>query len=534
MNNFFKPVLKLSKKRELTCEKINIKQYPKLEKQINTFFNDPCNYFIDDFTNTKIVVGKKNLVHSKLEIPCRFSNNKRKKTLIRRKNGNNDSHLQKSLSSSRKKRKSVTSSSRIKRRGFKNIVTFTLKPGQRFINEIELDNLFSSYKEVRKINKFKCDNFMTSKEYLDNLYLITHKKLKGRNISINNKLISSYDRSNTKLSQAGSMNYLQTNINNNNPVSPKSNTQFSVTEKNKTSDNFFNTPKNNNNNQIYSFEEKNKEYNGTSSTGFSINLNEDNTFGKKINKNILNEEKKEIKKINNENKNYIKKWNELIKRQYQYLAGNANLSTKNQLAESLSQQEQAIILNNQNQKYKKILSSHLKLKTKKPINDLLLNKADNYRLFKETKTQLQNIINVLDPSKIYDWEKDLKHNFIDNYFEKAEDNNEILRNPQNKTFYTNSQHNLFLKKNKDYLEEIIPKKQLRGLSNGDIITNNLDSLFVKGKNLLNIEYESMKKMKGRKIINELEGLLSPRNLKNITFGSGIKKDKLKLSKTVNK
>ena len=63
-------------------------------------------------------------------------------------------------------------------------------------------------------------------------------------------------------------------------------------------------------------------------------------------------------------------------------------------------------------------------------------------------------------------------------------------------------------------KKLFLKKQLKNFSN-DLknINKNYDSLLVRGVDLLKLENDIFKRLKGRKIINEFERLMSPSNIK---------------------
>ena len=77
----------------------------------------------------------------------------------------------------------------------------------------------------------------------------------------------------------------------------------------------------------------------------------------------------------------------------------------------------------------------------------------------------------------------------------------------------------------DYLKQFIPKKSLRKISTDfRNIQNNYNSLTIKGVNLLKLENNIFKKLKGRKIINDFERLMSPTSVKCKDIYSNIDKN----------
>ena len=65
-----------------------------------------------------------------------------------------------------------------KKKVFTNEEENKLKPGQRFIEDKEVENLFNLYKEVRRINKNRNNNFVTLKELNEKRIIIILKASK--------------------------------------------------------------------------------------------------------------------------------------------------------------------------------------------------------------------------------------------------------------------------------------------------------------------------------------------------------------------
>ena len=83
-----------------------------------------------------------------------------------------------------------------------------------------------------------------------------------------------------------------------------------------------------------------------------------------------------------------------------------------------------------------------------------------------------------------------------------------------KTFISSNHRSRTLDKDQ-YLKNSITSKYFNNLEKeADNVNNNFGSLFVEGKNLLQFENNLAKKLKGRKIINDYERLMSPTDLKN--------------------
>ena len=74
----------------------------------------------------------------------------------------------------------------------------------------------------------------------------------------------------------------------------------------------------------------------------------------------------------------------------------------------------------------------------------------------------------------------------------------------------------------DYLKKHITSKYYKSLEKElNNANHNFETLFVQGKNLLEIENNMAKRLKGKKILNDFERLLSPSKLKDENIYSNI-------------
>ena len=128
----------------------------------------------------------------------------------------------------------------------------------------------------------------------------------------------------------------------------------------------------------------------------------------------------------------------------------------------------------------------------------------------------------LNPEKIYDWYNDLHSS--KSFFPILDKKFETIRNPKTmKTTTSFNQRSKTLEKDA-YLRNSITSKYFNNLEKEvDNINNNYGYLYIKGKNLLQFENNLAKKLKGRKIINDYERLLSASKLKNEDIYSNITK-----------
>ena len=135
---------------------------------------------------------------------------------------------------------------------------------------------------------------------------------------------------------------------------------------------------------------------------------------------------------------------------------------------------------------------------------------NSFRIRNELKDKFNILNSKLEPEHNYNWVKDLRE---ESKMIKANDNNANnynIRDPFNKTV-DNSIKNKSLgkKKHMKYFKNLIDE------SNN--INNNLDGLYIKGKNLLKIEYDQIKPIKNKKIINKYKMYLPSADIEDILF-----------------
>ena len=479
MDNFFLPRFgKKSTHREKRMEKvyfqrkINPEELPNFKKMLKTFFTDYSKYFQTSFENNRIIVGKK------------YDNNQKNNMRISlTESGNQKLKTKKYIKRPTMKRNGVSRADSLNRSRYmyedkrKSFEDSILKPGQKFIDDKEIEKLFNLYKEVRRVNKNKSSNFVNIKE------LKEYKELKNDfNLNFNSKSNDNFFKLN---SCAPTLN-----SNENNAKEKK----FGM-----------NAMRNN-------FETLNdSEYNRTLSTNIGCTLQDDSTKNNNIFKSVESDKEEKDGHIC---KTDVVKRRKLINMQNQYIYNNIQEVIKKQFAESLSLQENALLFHNKNRKYqynfRKYLNNHIKKKFK---SDLLI-QEDKFRKKLELKAKIDFFQKKLNPDKIYDWYKDLHSS--KNFLPILDKKFETIRNPKTmkKTFISSNHRSRTLDKDQ-YLKNSITSKYFNNLEKeADNVNNNFGSLFVEGKNLLQFENNLAKKLKGRKIINDYERLMSPTDLKN--------------------
>lgn len=490
-------------KKEYLLKRINIKNFPKMKKSLDIFFNDSKRYFDTIYEDKFIVVGKKNnnknnykLINIFKDTPNKIKtknmNLLKRMTLLKAgllKSSNDGSNK-----STIKNSKMITEE---KKKVFTNEEENKLKPGQRFIEDKEVENLFNLYKEVRRINKNRNNNFVTLKE-------LNEKRKNNNNFK----------------SLKESINLVNKNENN---LSKNSNKKMvnSVDKKMKKSDKKIN-------NLLLSKQHKiefdnnlinEKDFYKTVSTGFSNNFQDELN----IKTDYLNSDENRTNKLKSTNIKEIKERQNLIERQNQYLEIDINKIIKNKFSDILALQERTFRLQSKNNNSQTKLNNYLSSRIKRPNDKRLLLQDENYRPNLEIKIKLNNYHKKLHPDGIYNWYKDLhsseKFEVTDEHLPTVE----TIRNPFTMKFYSTIK-NRFLEDN-DYLKKIMPKKSLRNISDDfRNIQNNYDSLSVKGVNLLKFENNIFKKLKGRKIMNDFERLMTPSSVKSKNIYSNVDKN----------
>jgi hypothetical protein len=224
----------------------------------------------------------------------------------------------------------------------------------------------------------------------------------------------------------------------------------------------------------------------------NIFLNKYNLFfreKKKINENDLNEIYFKLK--NNFNEKYNKKIND-----------NYNIINMNK--ENIKFHLQQLTLKNFNKlkNLEKILNKRLIKKSHKNSSDnLLINKSQNYRIKNEILNYLEKENKKNKELSFIEWKNSLREINNNNNNEsniEFKNNNEIIRNPNKKDYLKN-----LLLKNKNNL---ILKK---------VNSVDLYDIKLKGNNLLDVEFDIAKNIKGKKVINKF--LYANENTKNLNF-----------------
>ena len=471
--------------KEYFLKKINIEDYPKLKKNLISFFNDSNKYFQTTYDDKRLIIGKKYSKNRKDSLYNSYSDSidsKRKtksKKLLKRMTLKKHFSLKASIDKAAEEKK-------------KNYTAFeenALKQGQKFIDDKEVETLFNLYKEARKINKNRINKFITVKELkeIDNNKIYDFRRT-SRNFGKNNfTSLKSYH-----------------SIKNKSDIDNKKKKDIKKNEDNSVSNKDIIIAKDSSNNDI--------DYYRTSSTRFTGSFMDELNIKNNFVETDFTETNNYFKLKNGISKE-IKDRNKLIKKQTQYIPKDLDKTSNIKLRNLYSLQENTFLCQNKNRNYKYHLNKYLSSKMKLENNKHLLIDDENYRPNLEIKLKLSNLQKKLNPDKLYNWYNDLhcSENFYKTYSHLPIV--ETIRNPKYiKNYFTPK--NKFLEKN-EYLEKIFPKQSLQKIiKDYKNAQTNFDSLCVKGVNLLKFENDLFKKLKGRKIINDFERLMSPSSLKD--------------------
>ena len=464
-----------NKKRQLFVKKIKLSDFPDLSKKYNDFFNNDINYFNNKYKNNYIVVGKIQENKDKEEIIAKMKNNK----------GKYKKYLINSSKFSNSRMISEDSSAGEKKLINKYIKDTSLKIGQQYIDENNLEDLFNKFKTVKKINKSKTRNFITVKDLIENKIKINSFK---NHLKIENNEIRQFGKSsdNNEYNRT-----ISTKISNSNLIKQHLNESKKI---------FMN----------------NNYTRGYSSYKNILPKNEikDKTIDKKY---LTTTNFYEV----NRKKTYkgkIKKRNKIINKQNQFLLSNKdtnyyiNKSEKKYFAELLANQEQTLLKSSKTQIKFENLTNKISKKINKSKKDLLILNTDNYRIKYELLNNFDIFNKHIGPEHYYNWYDDLRS--LSNGNEK----NDIysIRNPlHNEKKFKINKKILTIKNIKKIINEVNKK------------SHNCKGLIVEGQDLLQLEYDYAKSLKNKKKINNFESYLPSIDIED-KFFAGKKQNSKKI------
>ena len=445
--------------------------------------------------------------------------------------------------------------SKERKRLLKEILENKNKEDKREINDQEIQKIFMAFEKVRKINKTRINNFITKNEYVDlmhmnknenenedkdynNIKLVENESEKNNNIIEEEKEGISGIKIKKLIKSRSSL--FNRNINNdfeNRIISSKINKYHDKNNNysnNKSNRKLLSMPKissqKNKDSQVFKsiFDEinpqrtaliKNDDYNSTLNSQYStLYKTRNKTFRSRL-KNTLNKFQKEKDKENNDI---------LLKKQSQYVLDINNEIFKKEIQKKLASQEKAL---KHNTKYNDKFSNLLKIITKKlqkEKGDLMLGQTDDYRIFKDIKFKLNNLMKNVCPENHFRWENELRKEKSDNNIEYIKINNnvnnhnkEIARNPYN---ISNRSKNgrIYSEYDERYIRKNVPKtayrKFIKDINN---IKGNLEGLIIEGQDLLKCEQDLIKNMKGKKVIINFKSSLKDKDCSDALYAYNI-------------
>jgi hypothetical protein len=263
-------------------------------------------------------------------------------------------------------------------------------------------------------------------------------------------------------------------------------------------------------------------------TSFSINDSKKSLIMMSManGKQYLND--KELSEIYNKFKK-IKEKNKLLKKSAIYdknlLKSLKNFSIKDDFKYSFNLQNTTFKTRNNIQKNIKNMTKNLSIRLKRPVEQLLISQSEMYREKNELKNNLSIEIKKQYQQPLYKWITNLrdkdKHYFnigsnenpnwqIYRHNNKIKSNDfEIIRKPINQKLmnnntlnFTNTEYSKFRSfSNNSYIKSKLPYKTLSHLNEILDRNNDLNSLYIEGKDLLKTEIKNSKYLKGKKFIN---------------------------------
>lgn len=461
-----------NRKRQLFLKRIKLSNSPEMLSIYNDFFNNNKHYFNNKYKNKYILIGK--LKEKEKE---GIKNNTKGKI---KKLANNLSKINTSRIAS-----DESSHENKKRLGGKIMKDSSLKVGQQYIDDNQIEDLYNKFKIVQKLNKSKTKNFITVKDLIEKKIKInTLKNLKKNENKTKNEL-------NENIFQ------IHKSSDNNNEYNKTISTSLSNLNFRVESDfNIIKSLYTNNNKPGYS----------SCNNIFKKNINIGKTVEQKfmtIN-NFYFEDNKNTKKIIK-----IMKRNKTINRQKQFLLASKgtnyykNKSQKKIFSELLANQEQTLLKSSKSQNKLENLSNKISKKLNKDEKSLLILNTDTYRIKKELLNKIEMLNKKNKPEHYYSWYDDLRTIANTNIGNK---NNFYIRNP----FSFEKDLKLM---NKNYKIKSF-KKIVKELNK---ISNNYKGLIVEGKDLLQLEFEYAKNLKNKKKINNFEAFLPTIDLEDKNF-----------------
>jgi len=546
------------KKTTLILSKVNLKEKPVLKKYLSQFFDSPTKFFVRKYSDKEIIMNKFKSFNEIYEVPIPQKIQRRYK----RRKTNAAQTLNFTLV---KEQISEFSNNflRDKKKGFKEILESRKdKEDRRLINDKEIQNIFTAYESVHKINKNRTSNFITKNELVDLAYKASNEDDNpdtGNNIkeNENNKMLL-LDKQKLKyiekrLSKSKSSAHIRDKKiidknNNNDDIFIPSSSRIKFQDKYNNNLNQLNlfkkeipipkiksqklnnkifprftsvfdeiiTPKSSYNNKNAKNNNNVLDNNSTVTSQFStLYKTHHKTFRTKLKSTLNNfEEFKEKKKVDNNE--------QLLEKQAQYILNPNNIIHAKEMKKKLAGQEKALTCNSLYNKKTKNMVNFISKKLKKEKSDIMMGGNDDYRIANDIKYKLSKMMKTAFPEYNYKWINNLRNQESDNNSPKSNKifNYEIVRNPFN--IYNSSRNKIFTKTEDDYIKKHLPKiayrKLIKDIKN---IKGNLNELLIEGQNLLKYEQDLIKQLKGKKVLINCDNAFQEKELNDVLYAYNI-------------
>ena len=503
---------------QLILHKIDIKEKPLYKKYIKQFFENPKKFFTSNYANKIIVMNKFKSPDEIFELPLPPNLLKR----YRRKNKGvqliNDTSMKEQLddmvsvynNQTKKKRKvylEIKKDKEDKRD----------KRDKREITDEEIQKIFNAFENVRNINKNSIDNFITKNEYVDLIYKNknynennTEKKNEENTTEQNkddltNKIVSAKivkfnDKINLNFTTKKSTDIITPKIPS--KIIQKSGTFVSIFD-DKIPQKIFLNNKN----------EENKENNNITTNSQYSTLYR--TRNKSFLSNLKNTYNKQL-----ESKSLLNKEQLLLDKQYQYTLDLTSNALRKEFAKKLVSQEKALNHNEKIGSKNDNMMNYLSNKLNKEKDNLIFSQVDYYRIMRDIKHKLQNLIELNRPEYNYKWKNHLRNSSDDCHYNKIniQRDREIIRNPFSTKCRTNSVDKKFGEAEKKYIKKNVRRSDYRKfVKDLSMSKGNLNGLLIEGKNLLKCEKDLIKQIKGKKYIINYNSSLQEKDINDVLY-----------------
>ena len=524
------------KRLQLILSKIKIKEKPNLKKYLTQFFDNPDKFFTSVYSNKKIIMNKFKSQKDLFELPL-------PRRLHKKYKGRQNKAIQLLNDNSMKEHfvEITTAYNNSKDRKRKeNIETKKDKEDKREINDQEINKIFNIFETVRNINKNRINNFITKNQYVDMMYKtknineeekdndnekneILIEDLNEQNSGKKKKFIKSKSTSDIRNNKDGKENKImsskvikfQDQINNytNNNINPKSEITIpkitnspnknlvpfkSIFEKPNSQRNLIN---------------KKEEFISSLNSQYSTLYKSRNKTAWSNLKNVFNKYPQTQSAINPEKL--------LLKKQSQYILDNKNKTIKKELIKKLAIQEKALESNSEYNINTNNMIKFIAKKINKEKSDIMFGQTEDYRVIKDIKTQMNNLIKQNNPHKFYNWKFNLRSDNECHYNKIDNIKNEIVRNPLSAINKNNIEKKFkrtegnFIKKN---ISAIGYRKYLKDM---EIIKGNFSGLIIEGQNLLKYEQDLIKQIKGKKYLINYNNSIQDKDINDALYAYNI-------------